>query len=409
MPTPGFSLKPFAGGVGPPLALDWSSGTGVISFSGESYDYASMVSAARETGQPAPMHGSGGAQAQSILAGQRRLEAEEHGELRSAEELGHPRGSTVFQQAQACFEFGQTHDAFVKGPGESDYKRIPIGGLLLLLRPLAGPNAWTCIHRLNGATNFITHGISVQIVKKGAPPPAPFAGLGLRWAESAAAKALRERHAAEAAAAGLRDPSYCFSEIDGGGNVARTSDLLGRQACILLGAEWFPTVAFADYMGAARATKIGISTNNVSFVITRVLGSSGSDEDVLDGTSQDEEHKLFLSQVPDKNNGEKSFAAFLTPEGRELLKNEKGKDLPPGWHHLAGTKQLWTGIKREKSGVDDLTQPFKGKKGCPQHTSVTGNAVSSMSGISGCTYFIAHYYPGDGKEQLIKGAGGKKS
>ena len=83
--------------------------------------------------------------------------------------------------------------------------------------------------------------------------------------------------------------------------------------------------------------------------------------------------------------------------------------LPAGWLRLEGSEHLWTGIMREKKGVDDRTKPFKGKKGCSMHTSDTAAAARYKSGISGCTYFVAHYYPGDGKEQSDKTARGSKS
>ena len=70
---------------------------------------------------------------------------------------------------------------------------------------------------------------------------------------------------------------------------------------------------------------------------------------------------------------------------------------------------VWTGIKREKKDVDDRTKPFKGKEGCSMPTGITGNAAKNPAGVSGCAYFVAHFYPGDGKEQQVKDAGGKKT
>ena len=429
MPEPGFSLLPAGAGAGGAggagsfdhdFAVDWDAAQpriflphGVAHF-----DLLGAKNAARQTTAVAPTHGSGGIATQMKAASARVQAAEAHDEILSGEATGYPRDSATYVNAQACFKFAETHDAFVTAPGDTRAERRTIGWLVNTLRKLAGENVWHVIRNESGLTTFDSHGFNVQIVNKGASQPAPFAGAKKQLAGTSAARALSAEHARLALELNERDPTYRLHFVDAGGRVTRKSGLLDRAACLEalreggFGADPGRLLGDARYDGIASLT-----VGDASVIVTRVLGTSGIDEDVVAVTDDNGRHTDFLSQIPQAQRSDMRprFGAFLTPEGFEMLKLEsadkaKGKPgwLPRGWHIFEGVDLLCTGVKASKAEVDDITGFFKGKEGCPGHASVTGNAEKRGSGIAGCRYFEAHYYACDGTTQPTKTTRGAK-
>ena len=367
----------------------------------------------------AKQHGSGGGQGPQEMAGKRVADAEARDEILSAEASGWLPGTPFFANQQRCHEFAETHEAWVKATGETLAVRRTIGELVKMLRSkVAGGHVWDVIHNRSGLTTFDTSGFNVQIVNKGASQPAPFAGASKRLAETSAAEQLRDAHARLALTLSERDPTYCLNFVDADGNVTETSGLLDRATCL----EALRKGGFGADPGSLlwNARQHGISSLTVgdaSVIVTRVVGSSGNDVDVVAVTDDNGRHIVFINLIPQAQRSDMRprFCAFLTPEGFATLKLEsadkaKGKPgwLPRGWHICEGVDLLCTGVKASKAEVDDITGFFKGKEGCASHASVTGNANKSGSGIAGCRYFEAHYYACDGKTQPTKTTGGLK-
>ena len=380
--------------------------------------HMNMAQDIKQTTTLAPVHGSSGFITQVKAAGEHMRAAELLGVLPSGEESGFPRDSAAFNQAQACHEFGEQRDAWVTAPGETLAVRRTIGWLVNTLRPLAKGDVWQVIHNRSGLTTFDSHGYSVQIVNKGDPQPAPFAGAKQKMADTSAARALRAEHVDLARVQAERNPTYRLHFVDAGGRVTSKSGLLDRAACLEalreggFGAD--PGRLLCDVRNDGIAS---LTIDDSSVIVTRVLGTSGNDVDVVAVTDDNGRHTDFINQIPQAQRSDMRprFCAFLTPEGFEMLKLEsavkaKGKPgwLPRGWHIFEGVDLLCTGVKASKAEVDDITGFFKGKEGCPAHASVTGNAQKSGSGISGCRYFEAHYYACDGTTQPAKGTRGSK-
>ena len=366
----------------------------------------------------AKQHGSGGGQGPHEVAGKRVSEAEERGEILSGEASGWLRDNPFYVKQQRCFEFAEMHDAFVTAPGDTRAERRTIGWLVNTLRKLAGENVWHAIRNESGLTTFDSHGFSVQIVNKGDPQPAPFAGAKQKMADTSAARALRAEHVDLARVQAERNPTYRLHFVDAGGRVTSKSGLLDRAACLEalreggFGAEPGRLLCDARNDGIASLT-----VGDASVIVTRVLGTSGIDEDVVAVTDDNGRHTDFLSQIPQAQRSDMRprFGAFLTPEGFDMLKREsadpsKSKPdwLPGRWGFVAGMDWPFTGVKNTKAEVDDMTRFFAGKEGCTKQTSVTGDAKKSGSGIAGCRYFEAHYYACDGTTQPTKTTRGAK-
>ena len=378
-----------------------------------------MLVATGIRGMDAKQHGSGGGQGPHVMAAKRVAEAEERGEILSGEASGWLRDNPFYVKQQRCYEYAEAHDAFVTARGEPRAVRRTIGWLVNTLRKVASENSvWRAIRNEFGLTTFDSHGFSVQIVNKGDPQPAPFAGAKQKMADTSAAKSLRAEHKRLVQLGHVADPTYRLHFVNADGHVTKTSELLDRAACL----EELHAAGFgADgpvLMKNARGCGIASLTVGDSSVIgTRVVGSNGIDVDFVAATDEYGRHTSFLNLIPQAQRSDMvpRFCAFLTPEGFATLKlksvnpNKSKSDwLPRGWHIFEGVDLLCTGVKTSKAEVDDITGFFKGKEGCNSHTSVTGNANKSGSGISGCRYFEAHYYACDGATQPLKTTGGQK-
>ena len=366
----------------------------------------------------AKQHGSGGGQGPHQMAAKNVAEAEARDEILSAEASGWLPGTPFFANQQRCHEFAETHDAWVTAADETRAVRRSIGWLVNTLRPFAGANVWLVIHNRSGLTTFDSHGFNVQIVNKGGLQPAPFAGASQRLADTSAARALHAEHELLARTQHKVNPTYRLHFVDAEGNVTETSGLLDRAACLEalrkggFGADPGTLLANARQHGVASLT-VGDS----SVIVTRVVGSSGIDVDVVAVTTEGERHITFLGQMSPAQRVDKipRFVAFLTAEGLEMLTRKsadtaKGKPgwLPRGWRAVADTGLLFTGVKTSKAEVDDITGFFKGEEGCMMHTAFTGAAKTRGSGIAGCRYFEAHYYACDGATQPAKTTRGSK-
>ena len=293
-------------------------------------------------------------------------------EILSGEASGFPRGSAAYIHAQACFEFAEAHEAWVTAPDEPRAVRRSIGWLVKTLRPFAGGHVWHVIHNKFGLTTFDSHGFSVQIVKKGALQPAPFAGAKQQLARTSAAEQLRDAHARLALTLSEHNPTYCLNFVDADGNVTETSGLLDRAACLeALSATVFGANPGILLWNVRHDGVASLTVDDASVIGTRVLGSSGIDVDFVAVTDENGRHTDFLGQIPQAQRSDMvpRFCAFLTPEGFATLKRksvnpDKSKSdwLPCGWSTVAGTGMPFTGLKTSKAEVDDITSFFKGKK-----------------------------------------------
>ena len=430
MPEPGFSLLPAGAGAGGAggagsfdhdFAVDWDAAQpriflphGVAHF-----DLLGAKNAARQTTAVAPTHGSGGFQTLMKAASARVKAAEADDEILSGEASGYPRDSATYINLQACFKFAETHDAWVKAPDEPRAERRSIGWLVKMLRPFAGGHVWEVIHNRGGQQTFDSHGYNVQIVNKGGQEPGAFAGARQQLARTSAAEQLRDAHARLALTLSERNPTYRLHFVNADGHVTGTSGPLDRATCL----EALREGGFgADPGSVLRNARdddgiASLTVGDASVIVTRVLGTSGIDVDVVAVTDENGRHASFLSKMSQAQRRDMvpRFGAFLLPAGFEMLKlksvdpdKSKSDWLPPGWSIFEGVDLLFTGVQTIKKEVDSITGFFKGEKGCANPPAKTGDAMKRDSGIAGCLYFEAHYYACDGATQPAKSTSGSK-
>jgi hypothetical protein len=375
-----------------------------------------MAQDREQTDKVALPHGSGGAQVLTERASERERAAEERGVLLHPAESGWPRGSVFYSKAERCWRFDQEYEAHVKGPGERRSTLRSAGWLVRELRSLKA-QPWTAIHHGRLHATFKSFGLSISIVKKGAAPPAPFKDVGVKLGKAPAAVELRQEHADLARELQMANPTYRIAFVNIHGEITSKTDLLDRPAGLAALREMGVGDTGTILYNARNEGVAAITVGDVSALVTRVVGTSGNGEDVIPLMSADERQILFISLIPEQQRGDghPRFGAFLSPDGlamlaRESMNPDKGKPgwKPQGWHAVAGTDLLFTGVKGDKKGVDDITRFFKGKPNCKMHTSITANAVAQQGGSGGCDYFEAHYYACDGSEPKPKQLGGPK-
>ena len=365
-------------------------------------------------------HGLGGAQLQTIQAGQRVRAAELEDRLLSGDESGFPRNSTSWQHAEDCFQWAMLHNAEIKLIGEKEYKSVSIAKLVRVLRPHAGPSTWTRIRPPNGAKTFSTYGYDVRIFAVGEERKGPFAGGGAKLAWVPAAQDLRKQHEEQVREQRRDDPSYRFSKVGGDGHLVYTSPLLDRRDSLTAVGEHFVGVDRKDLATlmaeTRRGDRCGIAADaDIGCIFTRVLGLNLKPDDVITETPIDELQGLFLRQVMRPPSGKPAFAIILSDEGFKLWKGKmpdaQEDFVPHGFGPFPGRPELlWTGLKARPVDAYGLVRHiFDGEEGCASSKKSVQNAQITASGCASCRYFTAHYDSGAGAAQVLRQIGGGKT